>query len=140
MIRTISVVLSMSVVLCANAEIKPTPGGKPDLSGFYDSGTLTPLNRPERFGEKQFMTREEAEAIVDRTFSRGTRFPGGIATFKRRLESRRIEKQLVFFGTLSMKIRGGDRIAWFFVLSPYLVWQLLRLTLFAWRRSGTPAG
>lgn len=45
-----------------------------------------------------------------------------------------------FFGTLSAKIRGGDRIAWFFVLSPYFAWQLLRLTLFAWRRSGRSAG
>lgn len=44
-----------------------------------------------------------------------------------------------FFGTLSAKIRGGDRIAWFFVLSPYLAWQILRLTLFAWRRSGKSA-
>ena len=35
--------------------------GKPDLSGFYDSGTLTPLNRPEALGEKQFMTPAEAE-------------------------------------------------------------------------------
>lgn len=42
------------------------PGGKPDLSGFYDSGTLTPLNRPEYFGDKQFMTQEEAAEIVER--------------------------------------------------------------------------
>jgi hypothetical protein len=45
-----------------------------------------------------------------------------------------------FFGTLSAKIRGGDRIAWFFALSPYLAWQFLRLTLFAWRRSGESTG
>jgi hypothetical protein len=38
-----------------------------------------------------------------------------------------------FFGTLSAKIRSGDTTAWFFVLSPYLVWQTLRLTLHAWR-------
>ena len=44
-----------------------------------------------------------------------------------------------FFGTLSARIRNGDLIAWFFVLSPYLVWQVLRLTLFAWRASRTPA-
>ena len=44
-----------------------------------------------------------------------------------------------FFGTLSARIRGGDRIAWFFVLSPYLAWQLLRLTLFGWRHSGKSA-
>lgn len=40
-----------------------------------------------------------------------------------------------FFGTLSAKIRGGEQVAWFFVLSPYLVWQTLRLTLFGWRRT-----
>ena len=39
-----------------------------------------------------------------------------------------------FFGTLSARIRGGDAVAWFFVLSPYLAWQVLRLTVFAWRK------
>ena len=43
-----------------------------------------------------------------------------------------------FFATLSAKIRGGDLVSWFFVLSPYLAWQLLRLTFFAWHRV-TPA-
>lgn len=45
-----------------------------------------------------------------------------------------------FFGTLSGKIRTGDRVAWFFVLSPYLAWQILRLTLFAWRKTCKPPG
>jgi len=40
-----------------------------------------------------------------------------------------------FFGGLSARIRGGDLVAWFFVLSPYLVWQILRITLFAFRAS-----
>lgn len=44
-----------------------------------------------------------------------------------------------FFGTISEKIRGGDGVAWFLVLSPYLVWQCLRLTLTAWRYSGRSA-
>jgi len=43
-----------------------------------------------------------------------------------------------FFGTLSAKIRSGDSLALFFVLSPYLVWQTLRLTLHAWRSTATP--
>jgi hypothetical protein len=43
-----------------------------------------------------------------------------------------------FFGTLSTKIRSGDTTAWFFVLSPYLVWQTLRLTVFAWRATAAP--
>ena len=40
-----------------------------------------------------------------------------------------------FFGTLSAKLRSGDLVAWFLVGSPYLVWQFLRLTAFAWRRT-----
>lgn len=43
-----------------------------------------------------------------------------------------------FFGTLSARIRSGDSTAWFFVLSPYLVWQTLRLTLHAWRATAVP--
>ena len=42
-----------------------------------------------------------------------------------------------FFGTLSAKIRGGDVVAWFLILSPYLGWQCLRLMIFAWRISGS---
>ena len=41
-----------------------------------------------------------------------------------------------FFGTLSAKVRGGDIVAWFLILSPYLGWQSLRLTVFAWRIAG----
>ena len=41
-----------------------------------------------------------------------------------------------FFGDLSAKIRGGKAVAWFLVLSPYLVWQVLRLTVFCWRLAG----
>ena len=40
-----------------------------------------------------------------------------------------------FFGGLSARIRRGDLVAWLFVLSPYLVWQILRITLFAFRAS-----
>jgi len=41
-----------------------------------------------------------------------------------------------FFGTLSGKIRGGDLVAWFLVLSPYVVWQCLRLMVLGWRYVG----
>ena len=39
-------------------------GSSVDLSGFYDSGTLTPMSRPAHFGEKRFMTREEANEVT----------------------------------------------------------------------------
>jgi hypothetical protein len=43
-----------------------------------------------------------------------------------------------FFGSLSARIRSGDATAWLFVLSPYLAWQTLRLTLFARRAMDEP--
>lgn len=44
-----------------------------------------------------------------------------------------------FFGSISARLRGLDGVAWFLVLSPYLAWQCLRLTIRAWRRAGGPA-
>ena len=46
----------------AAAEIPRTQSGKPDLSGYYDGGSLTPLERPMALGDKQFLTPEEAAA------------------------------------------------------------------------------
>ena len=41
-----------------------------------------------------------------------------------------------FFTTLSAKVRNGDIVAWFLVLSPYMGWQCLRLAAKAWRAAG----
>ncbi len=41
-----------------------------------------------------------------------------------------------FFGSISSKIRSGDWVAWFLVLSPYLGWQTVRLTALFWRIIG----
>ncbi len=41
-----------------------------------------------------------------------------------------------FFGTLSSKIRSGDWVASLLILSPYLVWQCLRLMVAAWKLAG----
>ena len=41
-----------------------------------------------------------------------------------------------FFGELSGKIREGDLVAWFLVLSPWLVWQCVRLMALGWRTAG----
>lgn len=41
-----------------------------------------------------------------------------------------------FFGDLAAKIRSGDLVAWFLILSPYLVWQCLRLMALGWRSVG----
>ncbi len=47
-------------------DIPRTPSGRPDLSGNYDVANLTPFERDPRFGDKLFMTAEEAEQIAAR--------------------------------------------------------------------------
>ena len=47
----------------AGADIPRTQSGKPDLSGYYDGGTLTPVERPRAFGDREFMTAEEIKGI-----------------------------------------------------------------------------
>lgn len=71
-IHFLDIRMRKSMLLClvallpvtADAEIKRTADGKPDLSGVYDTGTLTPLSRPKEFGDKQFMSAEEATFIL----------------------------------------------------------------------------
>ena len=48
-------VLALTSALVVQAEIKRTASGKPDLSGVYDTGTLTPLERPEFLGETEYL-------------------------------------------------------------------------------------
>ncbi len=40
-----------------------------------------------------------------------------------------------FFESILAKLGRGDRLAWFLVLSPYIVIQLLRIAMLAWRLS-----
>ena len=44
-------------------QIPRTPDGRPDLSGMYDTATLTPLERPVELGDNLLLTPEEAESI-----------------------------------------------------------------------------
>ena len=62
----ITLTLSLTALLSAtaSAEIKRLPDGRPDLSGTYDVSTLTPLQRPEEFGDNLFLTPEQAEKIM----------------------------------------------------------------------------
>lgn len=38
-----------------------------------------------------------------------------------------------FFGTLSGRVRSGDRAAWFLIFSPYLAIMTMRLMAWGWR-------
>jgi len=41
-----------------------------------------------------------------------------------------------FYQMLHGELRAGELVVWFLMLSPYVAWQLLRLTLSGFRRAG----
>jgi hypothetical protein len=43
-----------------------------------------------------------------------------------------------FYGDLHGRFRGGDPLVWFLLLSPYVLWQLARLTARAFRHASGP--
>jgi hypothetical protein len=61
--RAIGLIL-LTFAATATADIARTADGKPDLSGFFDIATLTPLTRPPELGDKQTISQAEAEQIA----------------------------------------------------------------------------
>ena len=43
-----------------NADVHRTLWGDPDLQGIWTGSTITPLERPEKFAGKEFLTEAEA--------------------------------------------------------------------------------
>ena len=71
--RRLTTVASMFLVVLLGAEVCAQVGttgvprradGRPDLSGTYDIATLTPLQRPEEFGEVLTLTPEDAAVFA----------------------------------------------------------------------------
>lgn len=56
-----------------SGDIPRTADGKPDLSGNYDIATLTPFQRPERFGDNLLLSPEEAQEITEAAAERVAR-------------------------------------------------------------------
>ncbi len=48
----------------ASSGIPRTPDGHPDLTGLYDVATITPVDRPAEYGDRQFLTEEEVASMV----------------------------------------------------------------------------
>jgi hypothetical protein len=48
------------------APVAKTPWGHPDLQGTWDYRTITPLERPREFGDREFYTEEEAARLEGR--------------------------------------------------------------------------
>src|SRR4029079_11599904 len=50
----------------AKHSTKRTPWGDPDLQGTWDYRTITPLERPQNMGDRQFLTDAEAATLATR--------------------------------------------------------------------------
>ena len=80
-LRTVMVVMGASAT-CFIAGVQPaaaqasaprTAWGQPDLQGVWDFRTITPMQRPERYGDQEFLTAEEAAALDQAAVDRETR-------------------------------------------------------------------
>lgn len=69
----LSLLVLASLVSAQNTNIPRTPDGKPDLQGIWSNATQTPLERPERYGDRQAMTESEAVEMQDGAASRTER-------------------------------------------------------------------
>src|SRR3954464_9068929 len=54
-----------------------TPWGDPDLAGVWDYRTITPLERPQNMGDRQFLTDAEAATLEARAAKRLDEPPDG---------------------------------------------------------------
>ena len=75
------------------SDVPRTPWGAPDLGGVWDFRTLTPLERPEEYGDREFLTEEEVRALeqgaveqneaADRAPAQRTEAGGSIGAYNR---------------------------------------------------------
>ena len=66
-IRSLSIVaLTLGLtpgIAAAGDGVPRTASGRPDLTGNYNAATVTPLQRPERYGDNLYLSKEEAARI-----------------------------------------------------------------------------
>src|SRR5215204_3039773 len=54
----------------ASAPVPRTPWGHPDVQGTWDYRTITQLERPQQYGDRQYLTDAEVKALEDRAGKR----------------------------------------------------------------------
>ena len=73
LLAVLAVVLLSRAALAQAPSIPRTPDGKPDLQGFWDFRTLTPLERPASQAAKAFLTEDEARTLQQQNADRRAR-------------------------------------------------------------------
>src|SRR5436309_13220349 len=66
----VALVLMAAAPAAAQARVPRTAWGKPDLQGIWDFRTITPLERPEKLANREFLTEEEAAKLEQETIDR----------------------------------------------------------------------
>jgi len=69
-----------SLVFAADDYVVPrTEWGQPDLQGVWNFSSNTPMQRPSRYGDRQFLTPEEVRAVAEQRAARDASNDGAIA-------------------------------------------------------------
>jgi len=70
---SLPLILAFSATICSVAmaqddafEVPRTEYGHPDLQGVWNFSSSTPMQRPEQFGEQEFLTQEQIQAAIAR--------------------------------------------------------------------------
>jgi hypothetical protein len=71
--KALSLSIAAAVTLAAptfaedGTGIRRMANGKPDLSGTYDAGTVTPVDRPQQYGNSLYLSPEEAKKLEEQS-------------------------------------------------------------------------
>ena len=71
--------VSASLLAAEDYTVPRTEWGQPDLQGVWNFSSNTPMQRPARFGERQFLTPEEVRAVAEERAARDASTDGAIA-------------------------------------------------------------
>ena len=70
-VAAVVVIVSLSAVpAVAQSDAPRTAWGQPDLQGVWDFRSITPLQRPERLENQEFLTEEEAAELEQAAVAR----------------------------------------------------------------------
>ena len=70
-VAAVAVIVSLSAVpAAAQSDAPRTAWGQPDLQGVWDFRSITPLQRPERLADQEFLTEEEAAELEQAAVAR----------------------------------------------------------------------